>query len=143
LQGGVRYQIKAPWRNGTTHLEWDPGDFTAKLAALVPPPRAHLARFHGLLAPNANLRAQLTPSGRGKRSPPTQRRLTSTRTAITAPDESCAMSSAQRLKRVFGIDVTTCTHCGGSVRIVASIEDPHTIRAIFHADLLIKEVLPM
>ncbi len=27
-------------------------------------------------------------------------------------------------------DVTTCTHCGGSVRIVASIEDPHAIRAI-------------
>jgi len=37
-----------------------------KLAALVPPPRAHLSRFHGVFAPNAKLRAQLTPSGRGK-----------------------------------------------------------------------------
>jgi hypothetical protein len=26
--------------------------------------------------------------------------------------------------------VTTCVHCGGPVRIVASIEDPATIRAI-------------
>ena len=41
-----------------------------------------------------------------------------------------AMSWAQRLKRVFSIDVTTCAHCGGAVRIVASIEDPKAIRAI-------------
>ncbi|WP_193679009.1 transposase, partial [Pseudomonas aeruginosa] len=66
-QGRVRYQLKTPWRNGTTHVEWDAVDFIAKLAALVPPPRAHLTRFHGVFAPNANLRAQLTPSGRGKR----------------------------------------------------------------------------
>jgi len=66
-QGRVRYQLKTPWQNGTTHVEWDAVDFIAKLAALVPPPRAHLTRFHGVFAPNANLRAQLTPSGRGKR----------------------------------------------------------------------------
>ena len=41
-----------------------------------------------------------------------------------------AMSWAQRLKRVFSIDVTTCAHCGGAVRIVASIEDPKAIRAV-------------
>ncbi len=40
------------------------------------------------------------------------------------------MTWAQRLKRVFGIDVTICTHCGGAVRIVASIEDSNAIRAI-------------
>lgn len=40
------------------------------------------------------------------------------------------MTWAQRLKRVSGIDVTTCVHCGGPVRIVASIEDPAAIRAI-------------
>ncbi len=37
---------------------------------------------------------------------------------------------AQRLKRVFSIDITTCAHCGGAVRIVASIEEPTAIRAI-------------
>ena len=39
-QGRVRYQLKTPWRNGTTHVEWDPVDFIAKLAALVLPHRA-------------------------------------------------------------------------------------------------------
>ncbi len=68
-QGRVRYQLKTPWRNGTTHVYIEPIDFIAKLAALVPPPRAHLTRFHGIFAPNAALRAQLTPSGRGKRPP--------------------------------------------------------------------------
>jgi hypothetical protein len=31
---------------------------------------------------------------------------------------------------VFGIGVNTCIHCGGAVRIVASIEEPTVIRAI-------------
>ncbi len=113
-------------------IEWDAVDFIAKLAALVPPPRAHLTRFHGVFAPNANLRAQLTPSGRGKRPA-----SDAVPVDVSAHDEPRspeqkrrAMSWAQRLKRVFSIDVTTCAHCGGAVRIVASIEDPKAIRAI-------------
>jgi len=51
----VRYQLKTPWKNGTTHVEFEPVDFIAKLAPLVPPPRAHLTRFHGVFAPSANL----------------------------------------------------------------------------------------
>ena len=86
-------------RNGTTHVEWDPVDFIAKLAALVPPPRAHLTRFHGLLAPNANLRAQLTPSGRGKR-PAIDAVSTQASSDHRTPDEKRrAMTWAQRLKR--------------------------------------------
>ena len=34
----MRYQLKTPWRNGTTHVEFEPIEFIAKLAALVPPP---------------------------------------------------------------------------------------------------------
>jgi hypothetical protein len=41
-----------------------------------------------------------------------------------------AMSWAQRLKRVFGIDIETCPACGGAVRIIASIEEPAVIRKI-------------
>jgi hypothetical protein len=57
-QGRVRYALKTPWRNGTTHVEFEPIDFIAKLAALVPPPRTQLIHFHGFFAPNANLHAQ-------------------------------------------------------------------------------------
>jgi len=129
-QGKVRYQLKTPWKNGTTHVEFEPVEFIAKLAALVPPPRAHLTRFHGVFAPNAKLRAQLTPSGRGKR-PPTDEELTGANSDHRSPDEKRrSMTWAQRLKRVFNIDVSTCGHCGGTLRIVASIEEPTAIRAI-------------
>ena len=72
----------------------------------------------------------MTPSGRGKKS------ATDAESTKASPDERTsgqrrrAMSWAQRLKRVFGIDVSTCVHCGGAVRIVASIEEPNAIRAI-------------
>lgn len=50
--GNVRYQLKTPYRDGTTHVIFDPLDFIAKLAALVPKPRVNLTRFHGVFAPN-------------------------------------------------------------------------------------------
>jgi len=40
------------------------------------------------------------------------------------------MSWAQRLKRVFGVDITTCVHCSGTVRIVTSIDELIAIRGI-------------
>jgi hypothetical protein len=40
------------------------------------------------------------------------------------------MSWAQRLKRVFAIDIETCPDCGGKLRVVACIEDPPLIRKI-------------
>lgn len=130
LGGRVRYQLKTPWRNGTTHVEFEPIEFIAKLAALVPPPRAHLTRFHGVFAPNANLRAQLTPSGRGRRPATDAQFDRASSDDRTSDERRRAMTWAQRLKRVCGIDVNTCVHCGGAVRIVASIKDPTAIRAI-------------
>ncbi len=38
-----------------------PFEFMQQLAALVPRPRLHLIRFHGVLAPNAGLRAAIVP----------------------------------------------------------------------------------
>jgi hypothetical protein len=39
-----------------------PLELMQRLAALVPCPRLHLIRFRGMLAPHANLRAQIVPS---------------------------------------------------------------------------------
>jgi hypothetical protein len=59
--GQVVPTLKTPWRDGTTHLVMSPLEFMQRLAALVPRPRLHLVRFHGVLAPNAKLRAQGVP----------------------------------------------------------------------------------
>ena len=45
---------------------FEPVDFIAKLAALVPKPRVNLTRFHGVFAPNSKHRARVTPAKRGK-----------------------------------------------------------------------------
>lgn len=65
--GKIRYQLKTPYRDGTTHVIFEPLDFIAKLAALVPKPRVNLTRFHGVFAPNSKHRVEVTPAKRGKR----------------------------------------------------------------------------
>ena len=59
--GQVVLKLKTAWRDGTTHLVMSPLEFMQRLAALVPRPRLHLIRFHGVLVPNAKLRALVVP----------------------------------------------------------------------------------
>jgi hypothetical protein len=45
------------------------------------------------------------------------------------------MTWAQRLKRVFNIDIEICPKCAGALRIIACIEDPVVIDKILtHLD---------
>jgi hypothetical protein len=41
----VRYELKTPYRDGTTHVFFDPIDFIGTLAALMPLPRLKPTRF--------------------------------------------------------------------------------------------------
>ena len=71
----VRYALKSPYRDGTTHIVLEPLDLMARLAALVPPPRMHLTRLHGVFAAHSKLRAAVTPAHRGTgaaRQPPAE-----------------------------------------------------------------------
>jgi len=53
----------------------------------------------------------------------------------TPAEKRASMTWAQRLKRVFNIDIETCSKCGGDVRVIASIEDPSVIQKILvHLD---------
>ena len=44
--GRLVYRLKRTWSDGTTDVVFEPLDFMAKLAALVPPPRVHLVRYY-------------------------------------------------------------------------------------------------
>jgi len=57
----VRYTLKKPYRDGTTHVIFEPEDFMARLAAPVPKPRAHLTRYQGVFAPASPERARIVP----------------------------------------------------------------------------------
>jgi len=54
--GHVVLQLKSPWRDGTTRIVMSPLELMQRLAALVPRPRLHLVRFHGVLAYGLNRR---------------------------------------------------------------------------------------
>lgn len=99
-----------------------PLEFLQRLAALVPRPRLHLIRFHGVLAPNATLRPQIVPSGPDQVAAPTE-----ADGEPPAASTRARLSWAQLLKRVFAIDMTACSHCGGPVTLIATIEDPAVI----------------
>jgi ribosomal protein S27E len=130
--GQVRYELKTPYRNGTTHVIFEPLDFISRLVALIPKPRVNLTRFHGVFAPNSRYRAMVTPSKRGKGR---KTKTANDKQDQTPAERHAAMTWAQRLKRVFDIDIDTCCECGGDVKIIASIEDPVVIRMILaHLD---------
>jgi hypothetical protein len=120
--GQLLYELPHPRRDGSTHLLLDPLELIEKLSVLIPSPRFHLLRFHGLLAPHAAWRAQIIPSVRdavdreggtagtglrpvaGDGSPPSS--------------GSAGLSWATLMKRVFALDVLLCPRCGGRRRIV-------------------------
>jgi hypothetical protein len=123
--GKVVYLLKTPYRDGTTHVVFEPLDFIARLAALVPRPRVNLTRYHGVLAPNHRWRAEVTPSGRGR-----GRRTGTAQPERSAIERHAAMTWAQRLRRVFSIDAESCARCGKAVRVIACIEEPALIERI-------------
>jgi hypothetical protein len=125
--GNIRYQLKTPYKDGTTHVIFEPLDFIARLAALVPKPRVNLTRFHGVFAPNSKHRALVTPSKRGKGNKPKGADETQDHTQA---ERRASMTWAQRLKRVFNIDIETCGECGGAMKVIACIEDPVVIKKI-------------
>ena len=100
-----------------------PLELMQRLAALVPRPRLHLIRFHGLLAPHAKLRAAIVAS-------PAQQATEHPADHAHAPGSPARMSWALLLKRVFDIDVEYCANCGGRLKIIAAIVDPAVIAQI-------------
>lgn len=61
--GLLCYRLKQRWRDGTTHILLEPLELLERLAPLVPPPRSHLVRYHGILAPCASWRDHVVPAG--------------------------------------------------------------------------------
>ncbi len=134
LDGDVIYKFKKPWDDGTTAIKMTPMEMMEKLAALVPRPRVHLTRFHGVLGPHYKYRKQIVP----KKPPELELvsglgglggRATAAADSDKVPSEK-RISWARLLKRVFDIDVTICANCRGKMKIISAIEDPKVIKKI-------------
>jgi hypothetical protein len=121
----LAFQLKTPWADGTTHLVLSPLELIEKLAALVPPPRVNLVRYHGVLAAHAKDRDKIVPKK------PDAQKLREERGASRN-----RLLWAALLARVFAIDVTKCPRCGGRLRLVAAITDAASAkRYLDHAGL--------
>ncbi len=120
--------------DGSTHLLLTPLQLVRKLAALVPPPRFNLTRFHGVFAPNSKLRATVVPT-----PPPAPLPAQSPAPAHPAPPSRPPRQRlpwAELLRRTFGVDVLTCHACGSPRRVLAFISSLPTVRRILqHLEL--------
>ncbi len=63
--GRLAYRLKTRWRDGTTHVVMERHELLERLAPLIPPPRAHQVRYHGVLAPCAGGRSRVVPFKEG------------------------------------------------------------------------------
>jgi hypothetical protein len=108
-----------------------PLEFLRKLVALIPPPRKHLTRYHGVFAPNHAWRSEIIPA-----APPSAIDLPDAADKGNPPPRVPASDLARRLRwaelmqRVFEEDVTRCPRCGGTTRVLSVILDPDVIERI-------------
>jgi hypothetical protein len=51
--GRLLYRLRHRWRDGTTHVVFEPQELLQRLVPLIPAPGAHQVRYHGVLAPCA------------------------------------------------------------------------------------------
>jgi hypothetical protein len=130
--GRIALELKRAWHDGTRELIFEPLEFLERLAAMTPRPETNLLICHGVLAPRARWRGRVVVYGRPGPEP----------TASTAPlaagpngtgvktASPRAWSWAALMHRAFGIDVLACAHCGGRLRLIATLHDPAVIRKI-------------
>jgi hypothetical protein len=149
--GRVAYQLKKPWPRpgGMTQLVLEPLNFLRRLACLIPPPRHHLTRYFGVLAPHSKDRARLPqPRLVMPHLPPpvavTAAPASETASAASAPAPEPPganarpvspatpgrLAWARLMARVFAIDVQRCPKCGGDRVMIAFITAPSVIKKI-------------
>ena len=108
-------RLKAPYRDGTTHLQFAPIELMERLAAQIPKPRVNLVLYACMLAPHAKFRGRGVVYGRPEQS---------AEQAQAAPQTRAERESwAQLMRATFGLDVLACPRCGGRLRLIANVLD--------------------
>jgi len=129
--GRVALELKTAWHDGTRELVFEPLEFLERLAAMTPRPETNLLICHGVLAPRARWRERMVAYGRVRPEP-----TASAAAPAAGPDGTAekspprAWSWAALMHRAFAVDVLACPHCGGRLRLIATLHDPAVIRKI-------------
>jgi len=117
--GKVRYEFRGPWKDGTRGILLAPLDFIARLCALVPPPRFHTVRYHGLFSGGSAVRQAIVPGAQESPPPKAQLSLLEPNPAPAPPPDPTRHPWAWLLRRVYAADLTVCPvrDCKGEMRI--------------------------
>jgi len=134
-EGRVVIELKRPMYDGTTEVAYPPVAFVRRLAAIVPPPRAHLTRYFGVFAPASQVRVSAPAMGEESSEPqraePTEnRKRKCVRAGSTGRpcSSGCSRSTSGNHSRDF---VLHCDKCGGRRKVVAFIPSGERAREIF------------
>ena len=131
--GSIALELKTAWHDGTRALVFEPLEFLERLAAMTPRPETNLLICHGVLAPCARWRERVVAYGRVAAEPTVPRAPGPDGTGVTPTPR--AWNWARLMHRAFAIDVLACVHCGGRLRLIATLHDPVVIRRILaHLD---------
>ena len=132
-----------PGANGVVELT--PFEFLDRLAALVPPPRKHRHRYHGVFAPNHKLRPAVTAlaignirkqreaatGGHGSDGHATEGCCDANHaTQKPRSHDTSRIAWAKLMARVGEEFPLACPNCGGDIRLIAFITEPGPIRKI-------------
>jgi len=136
----VLYHLPKPAPDGRVVLKLQPLELIDKLVALIPPPRRHRHRYHGVLAPNAPWREQITADANEQAhlDDPVEQAVGDKAPADT-PDQAESTSFdrprsrylwAALLARIFEILPLSCPRCGQEMRIIAFVVESLSVRRI-------------
>ncbi len=126
-QGRLVHELRAPFKDGTTHFVFDPLVFIERLAALVPPPRMHQLTYHGVLAPAASRRSEIVPGSQ----PPTAPESAGPSASPPTPPRPCNRYSwPELMARVFDVKVLRCGKCRSRLKWIAAITEADVIARI-------------
>ena len=123
------YRFPKPQPDGRTELRLTPLELLERLAALIPPPRLHRHRYHGVLAPNAPQRAQVTALAQPT-TPLSPAPLPDGNPAQHAERSPARILWALLLARIYEILPLRCMLCGGQMRIIAFVTDAPALSSI-------------
>jgi hypothetical protein len=123
--------FRKPWKDGTEAVLLEPLDLIARLAALVPPPRFRMSRYHGVLAANAKARVEVVPKKPIKKGVQLPLFRPDEEGYLAPPPEPSRHPWSWLLKRVFAVDITVCPRCTERMRVIEVAKDEdHAVRVL-------------
>ena len=152
----VAYRLKKPDIQGRDTLFLSPVEFMDRLAKLIPPPRVHRHRYHGVLAPNSPMRGRVVATagptraliqqdarekmgieqkGQGPGQDQADRSVLVTgndqdESAKNEPRPRCSYSWVMLIARIYEVMPLLCTRCHHPMRIISFITDPPQVERI-------------